>query len=329
MAWRLAFAGAPAFARTILARLLDSPHGIELVYTQPPRPAGRGRRPANSPVHALAESAGIDVRTPTRLAGQEFALAGVDWLVVAAYGLMLPRSILDAPRHHCLNVHASLLPRWRGAAPVERAIMAGDPETGVSIMRIEERLDAGPVYRQRRLPLGDDALGATATADLAALGADALLEVLDELPGLTPEPQDHALATYARKLTAAESSIDWHADAVAIDRRVRALSGRAAAFTTGPDGVRLRILEAHPTAERQAQPPGTLRRDAEGWRVCCGQGALRLSTVQLDRGKGTPMPIQSAANGYARIVFDGALLGGPPRKCAAQKKDVTFTANEG
>lgn len=309
MAWRLAFAGAPAFAATILARLLDSAHSVDLVYTQPPRPAGRGRRTAQSPVHVLAENAGLEVRTPARLSGEESTLAGFDWLVVAAYGLLLPRSVLDAPGHYCLNVHASLLPRWRGAAPVERAIMAGDAETGVSIMRIEPKLDAGPVYRQRRVSLGEDAVGATVAAVLAALGADTLLEVLDELPDLSPQPQDDAAATYAHKLTVAESRIDWHADAVAIDRQVRALSGRAAAFTTGPDGVRLRILEAYPSSPQESSLPGTLRHDAEGWCITCGQGALRLSTVQLDRGKGTPMPIRSAANGYSQVVFDGALFG--------------------
>ena len=309
MAWRLAFAGAPAFAETILARLLDSPHGVEVVYTQPPRPTGRGRKVAKSPVHVLADSAGIEVRTPIKLEGEETRFAKIDWLVVAAYGLLLPRSILDAPKHHCLNVHASLLPRWRGAAPVERAIMAGDAETGVSIMRIESKLDAGPVYRRRRLPLGDDAVGATVTADLAVLGADTLLEILEELPDLSPEPQDDALATYAHKLTGAESLIDWHADAVAIGRQVRALSGRAAAFTTGPDGVRLRILEACPDASKEALPPGTLRHDAEGWRIACGQGALRLTTVQLNRGRGTPMPIASAANGFPQVVFDESLWG--------------------
>ncbi|MCY3841068.1 MAG: methionyl-tRNA formyltransferase [Gammaproteobacteria bacterium] len=309
MAWRLAFAGAPAFAATILARLLDSPHSVDLVYTQPPRPTGRGRRVSKSPVHVLAESAGVEVRTPTRFKGEETLLDGFDWLVVAAYGLLLPQSILDAPRHHCLNVHASLLPRWRGAAPVERAIMAGDVETGVSIMRIEAKLDAGPVYRQRRISLGDDAIGAVVATALAVLGADTLLEVLDELPDLLPQPQDDASATYAHKLTSAESLIDWRADAAAIGRQVRALSGRAAAYTSGPDGVRLRILEAHPTPQEEALPPGTLRQDPEGWRISCGQGALAVSTVQLNRGKGTPMPIQSAANGYSRVVFDGAVFG--------------------
>lgn len=311
MAWRLAFAGAPAFAEMILARLLDSRHSVDLVYTQPPRPRGRGRSTAKSPVHALAENAGIEVRTPTRLSGQESKLARFDWLVVAAYGLLLPQSILEAPKHHCLNVHASLLPRWRGAAPVERAIMAGDAETGVSIMRIESKLDSGPVYRQRRVPLNNDSVGATITTALADLGADVLLEVLDELPDLLPQPQDDAGATYAHKLTSADSLIDWHTDAVTIGRQIRALSGRAAAFTTGPDGARVRILEASPTAAKEALPPGTLRHDEEGWRIACGQGALRLSTLQLDRGKGTPMPIQSAANGYSRLVFDGAVFTAP------------------
>ena len=136
-----------------------------------------------------------------------------------------------------------------------------------------------------------------------------MLEVLDELPDLLPQPQDDASATYAHKLTSAESLIDWRADAAAIGRQVRALSGRAAAYTSGPDGVRLRILEAHPTPQQEALPPGTLCQDPEGWRISCGQGALAVSTVQLNRGKGTPMPIQSAANGYSRVVFDGAVFG--------------------
>ena len=208
MAWRLAFAGAPPFAATILEQLLESKHRVDLVYTQPPRPTGRGRRVAKSIVHNLAETAGIEVRIPTKLTGEETTLTDFDCLVVAAYGLLLPQSILDAPRHGCLNVHASLLPRWRGAAPVERAIMAGDTETGASIMRIEAKLDAGPVYRQRRLPLDDAAVGATVSDDLATLGAETLLEVLNELPDLSPTPQDDAVATYAHKLTSADALID-------------------------------------------------------------------------------------------------------------------------
>ena len=237
MAWRLAFAGAPEFAAMILARLMTSRHQVGLVYTQPPRPTGRGRKVLKSPVHELAEHAGIDVRTPTELSGEESILAEFDWLVVAAYGRLLPQTILDAPKHHCLNVHASLLPRWRGAAPVERAIMAGDDETGVSIMRIEAKLDSGPVYCKRRVPLGDRAVGTKVVDELADLGATALLEVLDGLPDMAPAPQDDALATYAKKLTGSDSIIDWGQDVVAIDRQVRALSGRAAAYTTAPEAL--------------------------------------------------------------------------------------------
>ena len=309
MAWRLAFAGAPAFAETILARLLDSRHRVDLVYTQPPRPTGRGRRVSKSPVHGLAETAGIEVRTPTRLTGEEPTLAEFDWLVVAAYGLLLPQSILDAPKHHCLNVHASLLPRWRGAAPVERAIMAGDDETGVSIMRIDAKLDAGPVYRQRRWPLGGRAAGAAVSDELAALGATALLNVLDDLPGLEPLPQDDDSATYAHKLTSADSIVDWHRDAAVIDRQVRALSGRSAAYTTAPEGIRLRLLDARPVSQSDDSPPGTLRRKDNRWQIACGTGALAPMTVQLNRGKGTAMPMKSAANGFPKLLFDGARFG--------------------
>ena len=309
MAWRLAFAGAPAFAATILARLLDSPHSVDLVYTQPPRPTGRGRKVSKSPVQALAESASIDVRTPTRLGGEETLLAELDWLVVAAYGLLLPRSILDAPRHHCLNVHASLLPRWRGAAPVERAIMAGDAETGVSIMRIEAKLDARPVYRQRRMPLDASAVGATVGDQLADLGATALLDVLAELPDLEPEPQDDASATYAHKLTHTDSIIDWHSDTCVIDRQVRALAGRASAYTTAPEGIRLRLLAAQPVSRSDDSPPGTLRRIDKRWQIACGTGAIAPVTVQLNRGRGTAMPMESAANGFPKLLFDGARFG--------------------
>ena len=262
-----------------------------------------------SPVHESAETAGIDVRTPTRLSGEEATLAEFDWLVVAAYGLLLPQSILDAPKHHCLNVHASLLPRWRGAAPVERAIMAGDDETGVSIMKIEAELDSGPVYRQRRMFLGDRAVGARVSDELADLGAAALLEVLDDLPDLKPEPQDHGYATYAHKLTSTDSIIDWSRDADVIDRQIRALSGRAAAYTTAPEGIRLRLLEARPLGQSDDSPPGTLRRIGNRWQIACGTGALAPTTVQLNRGKGTTMPMKSAANGFPKLLFDGARFG--------------------
>ncbi len=306
MSWRLGFAGAPAFAAAVLGRLVASRHRVELVYTQPDRPAGRGRKLAPSAVRALAEAAGIEVRTPTRLRGETAALAKLDCLVVAAYGLLLPEPVLEAPRQGCLNVHASLLPRWRGAAPVERAILAGDAETGVSIMQIDAGLDTGPVYQQRRLPLDADATGPATTDALAKLGADTLLDVLDALPELAPVPQDDRLATYASKLTADDAKIDWRKDATAIDRQVRALSGRMAAHTSLQGGVRMRILQARPTIADADAPPGMLQCHADGWRIVCGRGALELATVQLNRGKGTAMPIANAVNGFRRVLFDGA-----------------------
>lgn len=310
MGWRLAFAGAPSFAATVLRRLLDSPHRVVRVYTQPDRPAGRGRKVVPCAARRVAAAAGLDVRTPTRLAGEAEGLRDVDWLVVAAYGLLLPAEILAAPKHHCLNVHPSLLPRWRGAAPVERAIMAGDTETGVSVMRVEAALDAGPVYRQRRLPLDATASGAAVTDALAHLGAETLLEVLAELPQLRPDPQDPRLATYAAKLGAEDAVIDWRHPATRIARQVRALSGRLAAYTTLDGDVRLRVLEAHALETETHAAPGTLRRHAGSWRVACGEGALEIVTVQLNRGKGTPQPMASAVNGYRALLHEGARFGG-------------------
>ena len=309
MGWRLAFAGAPPFAATVLRRLLGSAHRVVRVYTQPDRPAGRGRRVAPCAVRRVADAAGLDVRTPTRLAGEADGLRDVDWLIVAAYGLLLPAEILAAPKHHCLNVHPSLLPRWRGAAPVERAIMAGDAETGVSIMRVEAALDAGPVYRQRRLPLDATASGAAVTDALAHLGAETLLEVLAELPQLRPEPQDPRLAAYAAKLSAEDAVIDWRHPAARIARQVRALSGRLAAYTTLGENARLRVLEACAVGGETRAPPGMLQRHAGSWRVACGEGALELVTVQLNRGKGTPQPMVSAVNGYRALLHEGARFG--------------------
>ena len=304
----MAFAGAPEFAAIVLQRLLASRHRVELVYTQPDRPAGRGRLLMPSAVRATAEAAGIAVRTPTSLKGEANALAEFDWLVVAAYGLLLPPKILAAPTHHCLNVHASLLPRWRGAAPIERAIMAGDAETGVSIMRMDAGLDTGPVYSRRTLPLDTQATGDTISAALAELGAQALLGTLDDLPELAPTPQDHHAATYAKKIEDADAAIDWRQTAPTIDRQVRALHGRMAAYTQVGD-ARLRILQSRPLQEAASAPPGTLAHHGKRWRVACGEGMLELETVQLNRGKGTPQPIQNIANGYRELLFDGSRLG--------------------
>lgn len=312
MGWRLAFAGAPTFAATILQRLLESPHAIDVVYTQPDRPAGRGRKFSPSAVRTLAEAAGLEVRTPVDLDGEAARLASVDWLVVAAYGVLLPPPILTAPKYQCLNVHASLLPRWRGAAPVERAIMAGDTETGVSIMQIDAGLDTGPVYRRQTLPLGDQATGASIAVALAELGAQTLLQVLEELPALQPQPQDDADATYAFKLSPRDAVIDWRDDAASISRQIRALAGRLAAYTWAGD-LRLRVLEARLGEAEQRLPPGTLHRRKAIWQVACGSGALELLTVQLNRGKGNPLAIRDGINGFPGHLFDGACFASADR----------------
>ena len=306
---RLGFAGTAPFAATVLERLLASDHDLAAVYTQPDRRAGRGRKLSPSAVRRLADACRIDVRTPTKLDGETNAFAAFDAVVVAAYGLLLPDAVLAAPRHGCLNVHASLLPRWRGAAPVERAIMAGDRETGVTIMQVDAGLDTGPVYCRRHLPLHDRSTGAEVTEALAHLGAEAMLDTLDRLGTDAPRPQDDAEATYAHKLSAADSVIHWNQDATVLDRQVRALSGRMAAYTTADDDTRIRILAARPAQQSAQGLPGTLVRDEMGWSVACGVGRLVLDTVQLNRGKGTPLAILSAANGYPRIFFDGARLG--------------------
>ena len=309
MAWRVAFAGTPAFAVAVLQRLLPSPHEVAHVFTQPDRAARRGRRSQPSPVRVLAEAAGLPVHVPTRFGTAEVAaLADCDCLLVAAYGLLLPPVVLAAPRLGCLNVHASLLPRWRGAAPVEHAILAGDAETGVSIMRMDAGLDTGPVYRRKRLPLASTATGEATTTALATLGGETLLEVLAQLPGIEPVPQDNRAATYAPKLAPAASFIDWRRSATFVDRQVRALLGRAPAVTTIGQ-VRLRILAARPAQANGADAPGVLRRRSTGWQVACGEGALQLLTVQLNRGRGTPQSIDSAVNGYPQLLFDGAVLG--------------------
>ena len=305
---RLAFAGTAPFARTILDRLLRSRHAVAAVYTQPDRRAGRGRKLTPSPVRTAAEALGIPVRTPGRLDQEAGRFGEFDCVAVAAYGLLLPPALLAAPRFGCLNVHASLLPRWRGAAPVERAIMAGDRETGVTIMQVDAGLDTGAIYVKRALPLDDRSTGAAVTDALALLGAEALVETLDELGTKTPVPQDDAGATYADKLTPADAEIVWTRDAQAIDRQVRALGSRMAAHTTASDGVRMRILSAR-AEPGEGGEPGTLSRDRRGWSVACGQGVLVLETVQLNRGKGTPITVASAANGYPRVFFDGVRFG--------------------
>jgi methionyl-tRNA formyltransferase len=276
---RLAFMGTPAFAVPALDALLAAGHEIAAVFTQPPRPAHRGRV-TPSAVQQRAEALGLAVRTPTRLR-DEAVLAdvrglGLDAAVVAAYGLILPPPVLAAPRHGCINIHASLLPRWRGAAPVQRAIMAGDAETGITIMQMDAGLDTGPMLLSRPIPIRPDDTAGTLTARLAEAGAAAIVEALARLPQLEPVPQRQEDATHAPKIDKEEARIDWRKDAGELALLVRAMNPAPGAwFEAG--GERVRLLEARALADAAAAPPGTLMQDQA---VACGRGRLRLVEVQ-------------------------------------------------
>ena len=300
---RLGFAGTPEFAAIILRDLIKTSHDVVRILTQPARPTGRGRKSLSSAVQQEAQRHGIVCVTPTNLRGRKDLVADLDLLVVAAYGMILPPEIFRGPQFASLNVHASLLPRWRGAAPIERSIMAGDSETGVSIMQIEKALDAGPLFALTHHPLSGDETGASLSKTLARIGSASLIEVLRDWSDLPkPSPQDHQRATYAYKLTPADSLISWTTPAVDIERIVRALSDRSAAYTTLGDN-RIRILKVK-VLEGSANP-GELVKTNEGFAIGCADGLVLLDTVQLNRGQGKPMSADDAANGHADLFSTG------------------------
>jgi methionyl-tRNA formyltransferase len=278
---RLAFMGTPDFAVPALRALHEAGYEIAAVYTQPPRPAGRGQALRLSPVHALAERLGLPVRTPARLrrdteAHAAFAALGLDVAVVAAYGLILPAAMLTAPRRGCLNVHASLLPRWRGAAPIQAAILAGDRRSGVTIMQMEEGLDTGPMLLDGAVPIDADSTGQTLHDALAPLGASLILRALEQAPAARPQPE--AGVTYAPKLSRQDGRLDWSEPAAELDRRVRALHPWPGAFTA-LDGLALKIIAAVPEPAAHAAAPGTVL-DAR-LAIATGDGALRIARLQL------------------------------------------------
>ena len=300
---RIVFMGSPAFSVPVLQALVVAGHELACVYAQPARPSGRGQKVLPTPVEAAARDLGLPVCTPATLkdpAAQEaFAALQVDAAVVVAYGLILPRAVLAAPRLGCFNLHASLLPRWRGAAPIQRAILAGDPETGVQVMGMEAGLDTGPVYATARTPIGPQDTGTTVHDRLSALGAALMVEALPAIAAgsLHPVPQAQEGVTYAAKIDRAETRIDWSAPAVRVDRQIRAFAASPGAWCLYPDGSRLRVLMSAVAPGGGPAAPGTvLDRDLT---VACGAGtAVRLLSVQregrpvVDAGtfqRGTPL----------------------------------------
>ncbi len=298
---KIIYAGTPEFAATALAALLETEHEVCAVYTQPDRPAGRGRKLKASPVKELALEHDIEVRQPESLkeaeAQQALAALEADVMIVAAYGLLLPKEVLEAPRLGCLNIHASLLPRWRGAAPIQRAILEGDSETGVTIMQMDVGLDTGDMLYKLATPITAEDNAQRLHDRLAELGAQAIVEALAALQAgeLTPEPQDDALANYASKLNKAEAAIDWQQSAAQIARQVAAFNPWPVAQTSLDDKV-VRIWEAEAVDGGGTAAPGSVvAEDKQGIDVACGEGALRLKRLQLPGGK--PLTVAEFLNG--------------------------------
>jgi len=295
----LVFMGTPAFAAMVLAALSDSEHRIAAVYTQPPRPAGRGHRPQPSPVQLLAAEHGLPVRCPVTLRGEEeqaaFAALGADAAVVAAYGLILPRPLLAAPRLGCLNIHASLLPRWRGAAPIQRALLAGDRVSGITIMRMEAGLDTGPIVLQEAVPVGSDATTASLSAELATLGGRLMLAALDGISEgrMASRPQPQEGVTYAHKIGREEGRLDWRMPSVVLERRVRALDPSPGAFfEIGSERIRVHAALELPGPAGGA--PGTVLDDQ--LTIACGEGVLRL--LRLQRPGRAPLEAPAFLRGF-------------------------------
>ena len=279
---RLAFMGTPEFAVPSLAALIASGHDVVAVYSQPPRPKGRGHRPQNSPIAELAATHALEIRAPEKFdapAIEAFAALKLDAAVVVAYGLLLPKAILNSPRLGCVNVHASLLPRWRGAAPIERAILAGDKATGISIMLMDEGLDTGPVLLTASTPIEATTTAGELHDRLAQLGPSLLIKALDGLAAGTiiPKPQPTTGAIYAKKLKREEGAIDWRRPAAEIERAVRALNPRPGVWFD-LDGERVKLWAAAVVDSPRRAEPGSVLDAAPT--IACGEGALRLLTLQ-------------------------------------------------
>ncbi len=317
-ALRLIFAGTPAFAARSLQALLDAGHTVIAVYTQPDRPAGRGRKLQASPVKILAQAQQIPVYQPKNFSDNNdielLQTLNADLMVVTAYGLLLPPAVLTAPRLGCINVHASLLPRWRGAAPIQRAILAGDSETGITIMQMNEGLDTGNILLKQACPIENTDTGGSLHDRLAHLGGQVLQQALEKLQqgALSPKPQDDSLSTYARKLSKQEAMLDWQENVQTLARQVRAFNPWPVAQTRIDNQI-LRIWTAEPvdenptSANASAEPGRVLACSKAGIDIATGCGRLRLKQLQPPGKKAMDAP--AFLNGYADLLAVGTQLG--------------------
>ena len=299
---RIVFMGTPDFSVPVLEALVAAGHEIAAVYCQPPRPAGRGKKDRPTPVHARAEQLGLEVRHPVSLRNEaaqaEFAALGADVAVVVAYGLILPQAVLDAPVHGCLNIHASLLPRWRGAAPIHRAIMAGDAQTGVCIMQMEAGLDTGPVLLREATDIGAEETTGDLHDRLSAMGARLVVQALGQLPDLTPQVQPDEGVTYASKIDKSEARVDWTRSAVEVDRLIRGLSPFPGAWCDVA-GERVKLLRS-----RVVDGAGAPGQVLSGFTVACADGAVEVTQIQ--RAGKKPMTADDALRGLRLPpVLDG------------------------
>lgn len=308
---KIVFAGTPEFAARALEQVLTTRHQVCAVYTQPDRPSGRGLKLVPSPVKVLAQQHDIPVFQPATLrdpaAQAELAALQPDLMVVVAYGLLLPPAVLEIPVYGCVNVHASLLPRWRGAAPIQRAILAGDRETGVTIMQMDQGLDTGAMLLKKVCPIGCNDTSGELHDRLAQMGGEALLEVLEQVVSgtLSAQSQQDDLATYAAKLDKEEARIDWFRPASQLERLVNGFNPWPVAFTV-LNGERLRIWRAHALPQTEQATPGTIiGQSREGVDVACGEGVLRLVQLQMPGRK----PVNAAEFGNAHVLVQTQLGG--------------------